>query len=525
MYKVTLINGDKETVIHHPNFNFLKVASGEILERVNVAKSFRFGILPFNPGYNSIHLLKTLVIVENIKTGKIEFDGRVLKPIETMTSEGHISKSYFCEDELGYLNDSCQRHGEYRNLTVRQFLEVIIENHNRDVAGDDIDKTFVVGEVTITNSTDNVYRYLGYDNTLETIFDKLIDRLGGEIRVRKENGVRYLDYLEEVSEVKSTEIRLAKNLKSIEKEVDPGQVITKLIPLGERVESEDEQAIDASQARLTIASVNNGKDYIEDKNAKSEFGIVTKSVTWDDITLPSNLLTRGQQFLHENNRVKVKHIIKALDLSVIKIDTDSFEVGNYHPVINPIMGINEVLRIVEKITNILKPSENQIVVGDLFKTASQYQTEANKSSQKVIELQNTVLRQSQSINSLKTELSSVDNAIDSINVILDENDIPALEQAVQDLNDAITNLNNAIEQIPDYGLATQSEDGLMSSQDKTKLDGLETYSLATETTDGLMSSVDKTQLAQVIQKLDLILVENPIDLDNIIARIEALENA
>jgi hypothetical protein len=499
MYKVSIINNGVETVIHHPAFGLPKLQSGEIKQGINVADSFTFTILPNNPGYNLIFPLKTLIKVLNLKTGKYEFEGRVLIPTESMSELGATAKSFLCESELGFLNDSCQRHGEYHNISVRDFLAIIIENHNREVAGDDIDKTFVVGEVTVTDPNDALYRYLGYENTLDTIFDKLIDRLGGELRVRKENGVRYIDYLQQIGEVKSTEIRLAKNLKSITKEVDPQEVITRLVPLGVTIESEDEEATDASPARLTIAEVNDGKDYLEDEEAKAIFGIVTKSNVWDDITEPNILKTRGQQYLQENNRVKVKYQIDALDLFLIGLDLEQFEIGNYYPVINPVMGINETLRVVEKTIDIINPNSNNITVGDLFKTASQIQHEAEKAKQNVVNLQTIITKQSKTITNLKAELNTVNSAVENIERTLEENDIPALQQAVDDLETAIQNLQTAIEQIPDYSPATPTSDGLMSAADKAKL--------------------------------DRITVNNPINLDDLkslvddlVSRVEALEN-
>lgn len=273
----------------------------------------------------------------------------------------------------------------------------MVDRHNTEIAGDEIDKKFQVGQVTVTNSTDNVYRYLGYESTLDSIFDKLIDRLGGELRIRKQNGVRYLDYISQKGVQKKTEIRLAKNLKSIEKEADPSEIITRLIPLGVSIESEDEGAVDASQARLTIASVNGGRDYIEDEAAKHIYGVIAKSETWDDITLPANLMTRGNQFIAENNRVKIKYVLSALDLSLIGLDPESFEVGNYYPVINPVMGIDESLRVVEKTIDIIHPNTNSLSIGDLFKTASQYQNDMSKAQKNVVELQNTIHRQAQAI--------------------------------------------------------------------------------------------------------------------------------
>ncbi|WP_336866397.1 phage tail protein [Peribacillus frigoritolerans] len=491
MYKVTLVNGKQETVIHHPDFNDLKVQTGQIKHGINVAESFSFSILPDNPGYHFIRPLRTLVKVEHIQSGKREFEGRVLMPTESMDDQGKFMKSFLCEGELGYLNDSCQRHGEYRDMTIAAFFKVMVDRHNADVAGDEVDKKFQVGQVTVTNSTDNVYRYLGYESTLDSIFDKLIDRLGGELRVRKQNGVRYLDYLSKIGVNKTTEIRLAKNLKSIEKEVDPSEIITRLIPLGVSIESEDEGAVDASQARLTIESVNGGRDYIEDEAAKQIYGVVAKSETWDDITLPANLLTRGKQFIAENNRVKVKYVLSALDLSLIGLDPESFEVGNDYPVINPVMGIDEMLRVIEKTIDIIHPNTNSLSIGDLFKTASQYQNDMSKAQKNVVQLQNTIHRQAQAIGGMKSQIEEVNVAVNTIELTLKGSDLDALNKAVKQLQTAIQELDESIGDLPIYQPATETVDGLFSAPDK--------------------------------KKHNLIMVRNPIDLDVLVAKVEALE--
>lgn len=510
MYKVTITNGGKETVIHHPYFNDLKLPSGQIKEGINVADSFTFSILPNNPGYDLIRPLTTLITVENIKTGKTEFDGRILMPTESMDESGTFGKSFICESDLGYLNDSSQRHGEYHNISVREFLQIMIDNHNRDVAGDPIDKTFRVGRVGVDSSTSELYRYLGYESTFDTIQDKLIDRLGGELHVRKENGVRYLDYLMPGNTVKSTEIRLAKNLKSIAKEVDPTEIITRLIPLGERIESEDEEATDASEARLTIDSVNGGKDYIIDHAAERAIGtVIVRSQIWDDITQPNILKTRGEQFLKENNRVKGQYQISALDLSLIDLDTDSFEVGYYYPVINPVMGINENLRVIGKTTDIINPNQNALTFGDKFKTASEYQSEANKSAGRVVELQNTIASQTRSISRLRNELKNVDESVNKINLELAENDIPGLNKAVQSLQEALDGLNESIGEIPVYGPVTPTNDGLMIAADKSKLD--------------LITILSNINLDELKQKMDLISVVNSVDLDALAEDVEALK--
>lgn len=450
MYKVTIINNGKETVIHHPNFNKLKVTSGKIKDGINSAAGFPFSILPNNPGYNLIRPLKTLIEVQNIKTGKKEFEGRILMPTSTMDESGSFAKSFVCEGELAYLNDSIQRFSYLgANPTVRTVLARILYHHNQDVKDDKYDKTFRVGEVTVEDSTVALDSYIEYDGTFETIRSKLIDVLGGELRIRKVNGIRYLDYVKEIGEHKTTEIRIAKNLKTIQQEVDPSEIITHLIPLGkEREASENDSEV--SQPRVTISEVNNGLDYIEDTQARAAVGIVVKSETWDDIDNPSALMAVGKRFLVRNNRIRTKTTITALDLSLLELDPDSYDIGNYYPVINPVMGINESLRVVEKETDIIEPTQNTLTLGDTFKTASKYLSEANKNQVNIQALRSTINRQGNQLTSISSELSTTKQNLESLQQSTGtdlsgiNNQIDTLLGVVEDVEQAVTDLQNVV---------------------------------------------------------------------------------
>lgn len=264
MYLVTIYDDTNDnigTVIHSPYPNGLKLSSASIDLVVEGIPSMDFVINPSNSAWGKVKPLKTLIKVIDTKNNKIVFDGRVLKPTDKMSSDGMFHIEYTCEGKLAYLNDSSQRHGEYHDITIAGFFEVMINNHNSQV---EPHKQFKVGNVTVTNPTNNVYRYLGYERTYESIKDKLIDRLGGYLVIREEDDGTYIDYLESVGEVKNTPIRLRTNLKDMQRETDPLNIITRLVPLGTRIESEDEEATDASQARITIADVNDGIDYLDD---------------------------------------------------------------------------------------------------------------------------------------------------------------------------------------------------------------------------------------------------------------------
>lgn len=440
MYQVTIKNENEEVIINliSTDIESPRLISGSINHGINTIDNFTFKIATNNIGYNKLNALTTLVEVLNIKNNNLEFKGRVLLPVESMDSNGIFLKNVTCESELGYLMDSSTVYGEYHNISVRDFLKVIIDNHNSQV---DEEKKFEIGNVTVVDNNDSLYRYLGYVKTFEAIKDKLIDRLGGELQIRYENGIRYLDYLESIGEVKSTEIRLAKNLQSIELEKDPTSIISRLLPLGNKLEDSEE--------RLTIESVNNGNKYIDDIEAIEEFGVIVDSVTWDDVTQVSNLLKKGQEYLKENNRIKKKYKVTALDLSTIGLDFDSFEVGNSYPVINPLMNINENLRIIEKTIDIYNPQSSTLGIGDKLEDIKDYQLNNIATAKEVKTVKETVQTTVSALNSVSVELNNTVEILNNTNENM--GNLNEVVKANVDATNAIANtlisINNKLDKL------------------------------------------------------------------------------
>src|SRR5690625_1942802 len=182
----------------------------------------------------------------------------------------------------------------------------------------------------------------------------------------------------------------------------------------------------------------------------------------------------------------------SIGLSLIGLDTDSFEVGSWYPVINPVMGIDDKLRVVGKTIDIIEPNNNALTIGDRFKKASEYQRDALKAERKVVELEGIVSSQSQRIGQLLNEINNVNNGIDNVKQIIDSSDLEELPEAINALEQAIQDLNDALDGIPIYDVATPTQDGLMAAIDKAKL--------------------------------DLITVTQAINLDDLEARVTALEN-
>ncbi len=424
MYLVTANNGEDDIYLNVSSINNnAPRITGTIKKGINVIDSFSFAIYPNNPGYSQLQQLKTKIQVLNEKTNKAEFIGRVLLAKPKMDSNGLLMMNIVCESELGYLMDSITKYGEYHDISVRDFLQIIIDNHNAQVSED---KHFKLGKVEITGT---LYRYLGYEESLKAIKDKLIDRLGGELSIRYENGVRYLDYLLEIGIHASTEIRLAKNLLTIEQEKDPTQVVPRIVPLGAKFEESDE--------RLTIASVNGGVDYIDDVEAIETFGLVAKAVTWDDVNYPDILMSKAKEYQASNNRILKKHKVEAVDLSLIDLDIDSYDVGNYHPVINPLMNINEELRIVEKSIVIENPEQSSLTIGDKFEDIKDYQLGMLKSAKSIEVLRGNISSTVTIVGEVNTELQNTVASVTQMGDSLNETNTVVLRH-----NQALIDLSN-----------------------------------------------------------------------------------
>lgn len=378
MYKVTIYNNGIPTEIHGEN---QKLKTGSVVQGINVIDTFSFTILPSNIGFNSLNEYSTLIEVYNDRKNRYEFQGRVLYSNPSMSESGAIAKAVTCESFFGFLCDSQQIYVEEQNWTVEQLFQKIIDVHNSQL---EEYKHFTLGEITVTDPNNNLYCGIQRENTWDTIKKKLLDVLGGEIRFRMVDDVIYIDYLTEIGETKATPIALSRNMKAITKEKDPSAFVTRLIPLGCKLSKEvittDEDGNETTETveteeRLDITAVNDGKNYIDDVQAIAQYGLHIAYQEWDDVTDPLNLKTKGENWLVANNKVLVKYSITALDLSLLGLDIDDFMVYNRHPVINALLGIDDIARINKKNIDICEEVKSTIEVGENFKTLSDIQVE------------------------------------------------------------------------------------------------------------------------------------------------------
>ena len=188
--------GDKEAVLTNPTLNL----------QTGYAGTFEFSVPPNNPLYDKIKNRSSMVSVFRDTTEL--FYGEVRKQPKV---DRYRNTNVYCAGAMSFLADSIQPQAEYHDMTPRQMLKTFLDIHNNQV--EDRKKVYL-GKVTITDANDSLYRYTNFENTLKVIREKLVEKLGGYLKLRHENDKLYLDWitLEEYGKYCSQPIEFGLNM-------------------------------------------------------------------------------------------------------------------------------------------------------------------------------------------------------------------------------------------------------------------------------------------------------------------------
>lgn len=382
--KLLLKYGD--TTLFDSETDEYKATEINLTEQVNTTNTLVFVLPTLNPNKDiPQELIPGIALYED---DVLVFEGRVLYTDDDIIG----NRTFTCEGSLAYLLDSIVRPNTTQDTTISEYLSNLIDQHNLQV---EESKRFQLGTVTVSNSTDNVYRIDNdYSNTLSVIQDKLVNRLGGYLRVRMLNGVRYLDYLESYDSLSNQTIEFQKNILDLSNHISSENVITALIPLGAKD--------DTTELPLTIESVNGGKDYIFDQTAVNLFGWIYGTQTWDDVTLPQNLLTKGQAALQANIESSVSISITAFDMSLVDADIDKIYLGDSVKVISTPHDLDKYFIVKKREKKYMNPENSSITLDTVIERNTDKVSSTDKTLQEAVNV--TIPGQIQQMIDYQTQL-------------------------------------------------------------------------------------------------------------------------
>ena len=349
MYKI-IMDGN---TMYFPSDGKAVLISSTLNLELNTAGSLSFICPPENPYYEKIYNRKSIVSV--YRDEKEIFIGEVRE----QTKDLRGNKKVQCVGLLSYLADSIQPQMEYHDQTPYQLLSKFLKNHNEQV---DDKKKIMLGRVTVTDPNNSLYRFTNYETTMEVIMTKMVDKLGGYLKLRREEELLYLDYLrlEEMGKATEQSIEFGVNLLDYTEDLSAEDITTAIIPLGKEIDGEEN---DILKKYTDIQSVNDGKNYLVSKEAKDEFGWVCRVIRWDDVTVPANLLRKGAEWLKDNQFEMVELALSAVDLSEFGIPTETIECGDRVRCIAYPFGMDRVFPVMKQTIPLQKPGEIKVVLG------------------------------------------------------------------------------------------------------------------------------------------------------------------
>lgn len=356
MYKIIL---DKNKIVQDSIDNV--VISPVLTEKLNGVPTLKYTI-PYSDKYYQDYQRRISKI--EVKYDDVsKFKGRLLN--DRLLFNGNKELTF--EGELAFLNDiqypPYEFEGDYGDL-----FKDVLKYYNSKC---DKDKKFNIGQITMTDSNNYITRSSEtYTSCWNVISEKILS-YGGYIKLRYVGDERYLDLLYESGAITKQKIEFGENLLDLEEYIDSSEIATIVIPLGAK-KNDTEELNDGIQRtytaeRMDIRSVNNGKLYIESKLVE-KLGRVERVVNWDDVTIPSNLLTKAKKKCDELILENQSITAKAIDLHYAGNDTPYFKIGDIIPIISKPHNIETTAILTERTTYLNDPTQDTFSLGTEKKT-------------------------------------------------------------------------------------------------------------------------------------------------------------
>lgn len=382
------------------------VFSPKLTVELNKAGSLEYTMPPNHLLYDKIQKLKSEITV--LQNGVEKFRGRVLND----EKDFYKQKKTHVEGELAYLLDSIQRPYSFSGSVDKLFAQ-LINNHNARV---DTNKQFTVGNVTISgtiscNSND-------YPNTYDEIQKQIVENLGGYLQTRLSNGTRYIDLIaastnEGTVNTTSQTIEFGRNLLDITEHISAENIYTVLIPVGAQLKDAEGNI---TETKLTIGSVNGGKDYVEDTTAINLFGRIEEKAEWNEVENATELMNLGKDLLAKNIEQAVSLTVKAVDLHLLDVNVDEINVGDWVRVISLPHGLDKEFQCRKIVYDMDNPDKNEYSFGVDFTTLTEQQVSGQKSIKSSVA---TIVNTAGAVNSTVAKANQAVADVENVIVVLD----------------------------------------------------------------------------------------------------------
>ena len=352
---------------------------------------------PGHPAYDEFEPYRTVVSI--VRDDELRFRGRVLYH----TDDFMRNRTLTCEGERCFLRDGILRAYTYKDTPKNIFIDVI-GRYNAQV---EVFKQFVVGTIDSAISNDELVFESEEAESFASVVDKLVELCGGYIVFTTNDlGQRVINWYADVNYSNDQVIEFGANLVDLSSTTANTDLATVIIPYGAKDET--------TGARLTIKSVNDDLDFIQDDDAVAKYGVICKAVYWDEIPTPEALLVKAQQYLASSKDPLSTIELTAIDLSLLDKSIDSFKVGDRIIVRSKPHGIEDMpFKLLEQSLDFLHPDSDRIVLGKTVTSLIGTDVSASRKNEATLKRLNRAIRADYNVNTeaileaSKTELTTL----------------------------------------------------------------------------------------------------------------------
>lgn len=330
----------------------MRLTEATLSLEINRAGSLELILPPTHRRIKDIKKLKSKIAVQD-EYGVI-WRGRPL--ITSQDLSGNLQ--VVCEGDLARLNDSVVTPYSFQGAPADLFKKLIRE-HNLQTG-----QNFGLGDIDVTDNNNYVaYSDSTYPATWKVIDEKFIKRLGGYIFLTYPdiNAEPVINYKMAVSSKSSRDVKYAVNLLSLSAEQRAEDLATSILPLGAVIRNEGE-ATTGAEKRITIESVNQGVAILDDPDLTAKYGRIVKTVTWDDVTLPENLLRKAREELAMLTHFANSYEVSFVDLAYLD-KVKPARLMDYVLVTAPSLNLSTRYQISKMSVPLLKPATATITLG------------------------------------------------------------------------------------------------------------------------------------------------------------------
>lgn len=369
----------------------------------NVAGEFSFAIPSTHPKYNLIKIKSTV-----IRIFRDDEKNPMMEAIAVSESIDFFkNRTIQCEGALSFLNDTILRPSLRNGYTVEQLLTAYINEHNAQVGQK---KKFRVGRITVSTSN-LIYTSTNMTSTFAQIKSDLLDDLGGYMMVRYEGGERFIDYLATAVETCEQKIELGKNLLDYKSNIDSENFATRVIPLGATLE-DSQQSLEGVSQRLTISSVNGGRDFVCNTEAEKDHDVTAKTIVFDDVTDPEELMAKGDAYLRSIQFRNVYIEAKAIDFGYLTNKIQKFSLLKRVNVLSSAHGLDGYFMLTKQDFELNSPENDVFVFGSTEAAKMQSsKTLSAKSQETIHEVENQIEEIHEDVGGLKVTLEKTDEGL------------------------------------------------------------------------------------------------------------------